>query len=136
MIHSELEWVPVRSTQRKELVQITESNALDVIAAVGGAVHFERGSKPRLSAGGTARIVGQWVDKGGTVWPDPHDAGAPFEPERYPTEAMIERAAEAMFFEDCGEAVSDEYRVTEDFDEKFRKYARVALVAALGGSES
>ncbi|QPE05292.1 hypothetical protein IT882_04270 [Microbacterium schleiferi] len=47
------------------------------------------------------------------------------------TADMIERAADAMFFEDCGEAVSDEYRATEDFDAKFREYARVALIAAL-----
>lgn len=78
---AELDWVPVRSAQRKELVQITEENALDVIAAVGGAVYFERGGKRRLAVGGTAREVGQWVDRGGSVWPDPHGAGAPFCPE-------------------------------------------------------
>ena len=80
-IHSEVEWVPVRSTQRKELVQITESNALDVIAEVGGAVYFEPGSKPRLSVGGTTREIGNWVDRVGSVWPDPHREGAPFVPE-------------------------------------------------------
>lgn len=51
--------------------------------------------------------------------------------DRIATAETIERAADAMFFEDCGEAVSDEYRATEDFDAKFREYARVALVAAL-----
>ncbi len=49
------------------------------------------------------------------------------------TPEMVERAADAMFFEDCGELVSDEYRATEDFDAKFREYARVALAAAIGG---
>lgn len=81
MIHSELDWVPVRSSQRKELVQITESNAFDVIAAVGGAVYFDRGARPRLSVGGTSREVGQWVDRSGWVYPDPHSEGAPFIPE-------------------------------------------------------
>ncbi|QDP65481.1 MAG: hypothetical protein Tp182DCM212571_99 [Prokaryotic dsDNA virus sp.] len=52
------------------------------------------------------------------------------------TAEMIERAAEAMFFEDCGEALSDEYRATEDFDAKFREYARVALVAALASGSA
>lgn len=52
------------------------------------------------------------------------------------TADMIERAADAMFFEDCGELVSDEYRATVDFDAKFREYARVALVAALEPEKS
>lgn len=81
MTRADLEWVRVRATQRKDLVQITEANALDVIAAVGGAVYFERGGSRRLSVGGTSRAVGQWVDRGGNVWPSPLDEAAPFEVE-------------------------------------------------------
>lgn len=80
MIHSELEWVPVRSTQRRELVEITEANAIDVIQAVRGAVYFDGGVR-RLSVAGTSREVGQWVDRSGSVWPDPNKDGAPFTPD-------------------------------------------------------
>lgn len=78
---AELDWVSVRSVQRKSLVQITDENALDVIEAVGGAVYFDKGGR-RLAVGGTSREVGQWVDRSGAVWPDPYSAGAPFAPDR------------------------------------------------------
>lgn len=40
-----------------------------------------RGGGSRLSVGGTSREVGQWVDRSGWVYHDPHSEGAPFIPE-------------------------------------------------------
>lgn len=46
------------------------------------------------------------------------------------TEDMIERAAAAMYFEDCGDKPSAHMLGSSEYDNQFRAYARVALSAA------